>query len=180
MTHMYAVDWPWPAARGATSHPLTPLPHRDRQGEKIWWKSLKVEIKRGRLLTSYCHRQYRLDLGKISFIANGIIFDFFFFFEKQNQALNHAFSPHPFPGFTPSFPISLQGDGGCGGSITAPLHRSFLMAFPWLNHRPLHGLKACALPWSPSFSSSFSDFVLCPVVSIFSPLLCLFSVFALS
>lgn len=180
MMHMYAVGWPWPAARGPTSHPLTPLPHQDRQGEKIWWKSLKVEIKRGRLLTSYCHKQYRLDLGKISLIYCQWKNLWLFFWETKTS-IEPCLFPTPFPrlhSFVPNFSTRERGLWwvyNCSSPLLLPPH-----GFSLLHHRPLHGLQACALPWSPSFSSSFSDFVLCPVVSVFSPFLCLFSVFALS
>lgn len=47
--------------------PDAPLASRlfplSKMGEKIGWESMRVEMKKGRWFTSYCHRQSRLDHG---------------------------------------------------------------------------------------------------------------------
>lgn len=46
-----------------------------RLGEKIWWNSLRVEIRTGRSFTSYLHGQNRLGLGKINSISCQLIIE---------------------------------------------------------------------------------------------------------
>lgn len=48
---------------------LSHSPSSVGQGEKNRQKSSWAEIKKGRLLTSYCHRQNRLDSGKINLLS---------------------------------------------------------------------------------------------------------------
>lgn len=104
-------------------------------------------MKTRRSLTNYCHRQDRLNLGKITFIANQIIGSDI---EKQIQKIKapschlpyslaqfHSFIPNS---TTPST-NQCRGirNGGCGQSVPVPLCWSVLLpVFPCSSPEPLH------------------------------------------
>lgn len=58
-------SWSWLAARHSASHSLI-LPPQHGSGEKIRWKSTRVEVRTVWSLTNYCHGENRLKDDKFN------------------------------------------------------------------------------------------------------------------
>lgn len=88
------------------TQPLLPSLSSAWQGEKIGWERTCVDIKTGRLLTNYPHRQNRLDLRKINIIYWQL--QYILVGRNKGKRNNNTFlSPLPRINFTPSLPTPL-------------------------------------------------------------------------
>lgn len=135
----------WLLARCPPSSSLIPTMSTGH-GEKVRWKSSWVEIKPGRLLINYYHRQNRLHMGKmISPIKNGVGWC-----KIKTKLKSSLPQPSSQAYFTPSFPSPSSspcddtGNGACSQCTTVP---SQLLLSPQFFPAP----AMWSLPWdSPS------------------------------
>lgn len=89
------------------TQPLLPSLSSAWQEEKIGWERICVDIKTGRLLANYPHRQNRLDLGKINLICCQL--QYILVGRNKGKHNNNTFPLPPLPriNFTPSLPPPL-------------------------------------------------------------------------
>lgn len=149
------------------TQPLTHSPSSTGQGEKIGWKTSWV--KTGKLLTSYGHKQKRLDLREWIYCQ----LNRFWWWETKKKLKQHL-PPSFFPGskFTPSFltllptlpPVLYGGMEGYGQYIIVPLCHSFLLKiFPCSSMGPaVLQEKICFSVVSPQVTISTGNIQLLP------------------